>query len=159
MFFEFRFQKFIFPLLSPMISRWAESRRYHVRIFSVVCFYAFAMFLKINRKSQYFVCFCVVFRMATKRKHNKATLKTKYEALKELEKNRPNKEVALQFNVPGSTLLLLEKKKQKNLPSFSKFILEMTKSQSGNIWKDQLYLAEMVYISVTTTYLSMAWFF
>ena len=78
------------------------------------------------------MCLCVVFRMATKRKH-KATLKTKYEALKELDKNRPNKEVALQFNVPGSTLLLLGKKKQKNLPSFSKFITEMTKSQSGNI--------------------------
>ena len=95
-----------------MISRWAESRRYHVRIFSVVCFYAFAMFLKINRKSQYLVYLFVVFRMATKWKHNKATLKTKYEALKELDKNRPNKEVALQFNVPGSTLLLLEKKKK-----------------------------------------------
>ena len=45
------------------------SRRYHIR----------------ERKS-----LCVVFRMATKRKHNKVTLKTKYEALKELDKN--NKE-------------------------------------------------------------------
>ena len=32
------------------------------------------------------------------------TLKTKYEALKEFDKNRPNKEVAIQFNVPRSAL-------------------------------------------------------
>ena len=76
------------------------------------------MFLKINHKSQYLVCLCVVFRMATKRKHNKATLKTKYEALEELDKNRPNKEVALQFNVPGSTLLLLGKKTKKSTELF-----------------------------------------
>ena len=47
---------------------------------------------------------CIVFRMTTKRKHNEVTLRTKYEALKELNKNRPNKEVAIQFNVPRSTL-------------------------------------------------------
>ena len=35
---------------------------------------------------------------------NKATLKTKYEPLKEFYKHRPNKEVAIQFNVPRSTL-------------------------------------------------------
>ena len=32
--------------------------------------------------------------MVTKRKHNEVTLKVKYEALKELEKGRPNKDVA-----------------------------------------------------------------
>ena len=38
--------------------------------------------------------------MATKRKHNEVTLKVKYEALKELEKGRPNKDVAnLEFQV------------------------------------------------------------
>ena len=42
--------------------------------------------------------------MATERKHNEVTLKVTYEALKELDKNRPNKEVAIQFNVDGSTL-------------------------------------------------------
>ena len=42
----------------------------------------------------------ITFRMATKRKHNEVTSKTKYEALKELDNNRPNKEVAIQFNVP-----------------------------------------------------------
>ena len=49
-------------------------------------------------------CLCIVFRMTTKRKHNKVTLRTKYEALKEFDKNRPNKEVAIQFNVPRSAL-------------------------------------------------------
>ena len=42
--------------------------------------------------------------MATQKKHNKVTLKTKYEELKKLDKNRPTKEVAIQFNVPRSTL-------------------------------------------------------
>ena len=41
--------------------------------------------------------------MATKRKHNEVTLKTKYEELKGLDKNKPNREVAIQFNVPIST--------------------------------------------------------
>ena len=35
--------------------------------------------------------------MATKRKHSEVTLKIKYEALKELEKRRPNKDVANEF--------------------------------------------------------------
>ena len=42
--------------------------------------------------------------MTTKIKHNEVTLKTKYEVLKEFDKNRPNKEAAIQFNVPRSTL-------------------------------------------------------
>ena len=42
--------------------------------------------------------------MTTKRKHNEVTLKTKYEALEEFDKNRPNKEATIQFNVPRSTL-------------------------------------------------------
>ena len=44
-------------------------------------------------------CLCIVLRMTTKRKHNKVTLKTEYEAMKEFDKNRPNKEVSIQFNV------------------------------------------------------------
>ena len=70
--------------------------------------------------------------MATKTKHKEVTLKTKYEALKELDKNGLKKEVATQFNVPGSTLATWRKKKEKNLPSFSKFITETTKSQCSN---------------------------
>ena len=42
--------------------------------------------------------------MTIKRKHNEVTSKTKYEALKVFDKNRPNKEVAIQFNVPKKTL-------------------------------------------------------
>ena len=38
------------------------------------------------------------------RKHNEVTLKTKYEALKEFDKNRLNKEVAIWLNVPRSKL-------------------------------------------------------
>ena len=33
-------------------------------------------------------------KIATKKKHHKVTLKVKYEALKKLEKGRPNKDVA-----------------------------------------------------------------
>ena len=61
--------------------------------------------------------------MATKRKHYAVTLKVKYEALKELEKGRPNKSVANQFRIPGSTLATW-KKNRNNLGSFSKFITE-----------------------------------
>ena len=49
-------------------------------------------------------CLCIVFRMNTKRKHNEVTLKTKYEALKEFDKKRPDKEATMQFNIPRITL-------------------------------------------------------
>ena len=42
--------------------------------------------------------------MATKKKHHEVTLKVKYEALKEREKGRPNKDVVNQFSIPGSFL-------------------------------------------------------
>ena len=45
-----------------------------------------------------------VFSMTTERKHNEVTLKIKYEALKVFDKNRPNIEIAIQFNVPRSSL-------------------------------------------------------
>ena len=49
--------------------------------------------------------------MATKRKHHEvtSTLKVKYEAIEELEKGRPNKDVANQFSIPGSTLVTWKK--------------------------------------------------
>ena len=53
-------------------------------------------------------------KMATKGKHHEVTLKVKYEALKELEKGRPNKGVANQFSIPGSNLATW-KKNRKNL--------------------------------------------
>ena len=52
--------------------------------------------------------------MATKRKHHETTLKVKYKALKELEKGRPNKDVANQFSILASTLAF-EEKERKNL--------------------------------------------
>ena len=51
--------------------------------------------------------------MATKRKHHKVTFKVKYEALKELEKGRPNKNVANHFSIPGNTLATWKKNKEK----------------------------------------------
>ena len=43
-------------------------------------------------------CLYIVFRMTAKRKHNEVTLKTKYETLRDFDKNRPNKEPTIQFN-------------------------------------------------------------
>ena len=46
----------------------------------------------------------VTHKMAAKRKHQDVTLEIKYEALKELEMGRQNKDVAKQYGIPGSTL-------------------------------------------------------
>ena len=53
-----------------------------------------------------------------KRKHHEVTLKVKYEALKELEKGRPNKGVANQFSIPGSTLATWKNNKKTILEAF-----------------------------------------
>ena len=74
-------------------------------------------------------------KIATKRKHYKVTLKVKYEALKELEKVRPNKGVANQFSIPGSTFATWKKKKRKTLCSFSKFITERHRVKTGTYEK------------------------
>ena len=57
-------------------------------------------------------------KMATKRKHHEVTLKVRYEALKELEKSRPNKDVANQFSIPGSNLATWKKNKEKIFKDF-----------------------------------------
>ena len=46
------------------------------------------------------------------------TLKVKCEALRELEKGRPNKDVANQFSIPGSTLATWKKNKEKISEAF-----------------------------------------
>ena len=46
------------------------------------------------------------------------TLKVKYEVLKELEKSRPNKGVANQFRIPGSTFATWNKNKEKIFEAF-----------------------------------------
>ena len=51
--------------------------------------------------------------MATKR-----NLKVKYEALKELEKSRTNKDVAKKISIPGSTLATWKKITKKSVKLF-----------------------------------------
>ena len=63
-------------------------------------------------------------KMATKRKHYGVTLKVKYEALKELENGRPNKGVANQFSIPGSTLATWKKNKEKIFEAFQNLSLK-----------------------------------
>ena len=57
-------------------------------------------------------------KMATKTKHHEVILKVKYEALKELEKGRPNKVVANNFSIPGSTLAAWKNNKENILEAF-----------------------------------------
>ena len=56
--------------------------------------------------------------MTTKRKHHEVTLKVKHKALKELEKGRPNKGVANQFSIPGSSRATWKNKKEKIFEAF-----------------------------------------
>ena len=51
--------------------------------------------------------------MATKRKRHEVTSKVKYEALKELENGRPNKDAANQIGIPGSILATWKEKSLK----------------------------------------------
>ena len=75
-----------------------------------------------------------MFRITTKRKHNKVTLKTKYEALKDIDKNRPNKEVVIQFNVPESTLLTgIMKMEMKNPTNKSHILQEMKLTRQSKL--------------------------
>ena len=72
--------------------------------------------------------------MATKRKHHEVTLKVKYEALKEREKDRPNKGVANQFSIPGSTLATWKKNREKIFEAFQNSSLKQ-QSENWNIRK------------------------
>ena len=63
-------------------------------------------------------------KMATKRKHHEVTLKLRYEALKELEKGRTNKDVVNQFSIPGSTLATWKKNKEKFFEAFQNSLLK-----------------------------------
>ena len=73
--------------------------------------------------------------MATKRKHNEVTLKVKYEALKELEKGRPNKDVASQFGIPGSTLATWKKNKEKIFDAFENSSSKRQRVKTGTYEK------------------------
>ena len=63
-------------------------------------------------------------KMATKRKHHEVTLKLQYEALKELEKGRTNKDVVNQFSIPGNTLATWKKNKEKFFEAFQNSLLK-----------------------------------
>ena len=77
--------------------------------------------------------------MATKRKHHEVTLKVKYEALKELEKSRPNEDIANQFSIPGSTLATWRKNKNKIFEAFQNLSLKRQRVKTG--------IYEVVYIN------------
>ena len=74
-------------------------------------------------------------KMATKRKHHEVTLKVKYEALKQLEKGRPNKGVANQFSIPGSTLATWKKNKEKVFETFQNSSLKQQRVKTGTYEK------------------------
>ena len=69
--------------------------------------------------------------MTTKGKHHEVTLKVKYEALKELEKGRPNKGVANQFSIPGSTLATWKNNKEKIFEAFQNSSLKRQRVKTG----------------------------
>ena len=73
--------------------------------------------------------------MATKRKHKEVTLKIKYDALKELDKGKSNKDVANQFQIPGSTLATWKKNKQKIFDSFENSSLKRQRIKTGTYEK------------------------
>ena len=74
-------------------------------------------------------------KMATKRKHQEVTLKVKYEALKQLEKGRPNKGVENQFSIPGSTLATWKNNKEKIFEAFQNSSLKRQRVKTGTYKK------------------------
>ena len=76
-----------------------------------------------------------MIKIAAKRKHHKVTLKVKYEALKELEKGRPYKDVANQSSIPGSTLATWKKNKEKIFEAFPNSSLKRQRVKPGTYEK------------------------
>ena len=74
--------------------------------------------------------------MTTKRKYNEVTLKQSRKHWKSLRKIDLTKKLPFSSTFLEVHLLLWKKKQGKNLPSFSKFINETTKSQSRNTWNN-----------------------
>ena len=66
----------------------------------------------------------VTHKMATKRKHQEVTLKVKYEAIKELEKCRQNKDVAKQYGIPGCSVATWKKNNEKIFDAFENSLLK-----------------------------------
>ena len=91
-------------------------------------------------------------KIASERKHHKVTLKVKYEALKELEKGRPDKDVENQFSIPGSTLATWKKNKEKIFEAFQNSSLKRQRVKTRTYKK----LNEALLV---TTFQSMVLFF
>ena len=70
-------------------------------------------------------------KIATKRKHHEVTLKVKYQALKELEKGKPKKDVSNQFSIPGSTLATWKNNKEKIFEAFQNSSLKQQRVKIG----------------------------
>ena len=71
--------------------------------------------------------------MATKRKHHEltSTLKVKYEALQELKKGKPSKDVANLSSISGSTLAAWKKNKEKIFEAFQNSSLKQQRVKTG----------------------------
>ena len=74
-------------------------------------------------------------KMTTKRQHHEVNLKVKYEAIKELQKGRPNNGVANQFSIPGSTLATWKKNKEKIFEAFQNSLMKRQKVKTGTYEK------------------------
>ena len=98
-------------------------------------------------------------KMATKRKHHEVTLKVKYEALKELEKGRPNKGVANQFSIPGSTLATWKNNKEKIFEAFQNSSLKRQRVKTGIYKKLNKAFLKWFTTCAVTTFQSMVLFF
>ena len=63
------------------------------------------------------------------------TLIVKHEALKELEKGKPNKDVVNQFSIPGSTFATWKKNKEKIFEAFQNSSLKRQRVKTGTYEK------------------------
>ena len=90
--------------------------------------------LKINPWKK--VVYCVLcLEWPRKEKHNEMTFKTKYEILRKLGKDRPNKEVAIQFKVPGSTVATWKRNQEKIYQAFQNPSLKRRRVKVGTCKK------------------------
>ena len=62
-------------------------------------------------------------------------MKANYEVLKELEKGKPNKDVANEFSIPGSTLATWKKNKAKIFEAFQNSSLKRQRVKTGTYEK------------------------
>ena len=97
--------------------------------------------------------------MAIKRKDHEVILKVKYKALKELEKGRPNKDVANEFSISGSTLATWKENKEKTFEAFQNSPLKLQRVKTGTYEKLNEALLNCLHQCVVTTFQSVVLFF